>query len=81
MQDEGWRQEVPHLVCLEEVDGSRDVKLAGHKELDSRGLGDETSAVRLLPAAHLTQELLNRLEETHAWKTTEDQAAHWYIMN
>ena len=65
-QDERRRQEVPHLVCLEEVDGSQDVKLAGHKELDSRGLGDQTRAVRLLPAAHLTQELLHRLEHTHA---------------
>jgi len=56
--------EAPHLVRLEEFDGSGDVKLAGHQELDSRGLGDETGAVRLLHDPHLTQELLHRLEET-----------------
>lgn len=51
-----------YLVCLEEVDGSGDVKFAGHEKLNSCRLGDEPSTVRLLPATHLTQELLHSLE-------------------
>lgn len=54
-----------HLVRLEEFDGSGDVKLAGHQELDSRGLGDETGTMRLFLEPHLTQELLHRLGETN----------------
>lgn len=53
-----------YLVCLEKVNGSGDVKLAGHKKLYSCRLGDEPSTVRLLPAAHLTQELLHSLDKT-----------------
>lgn len=51
-----------YLVCLEEVDGSGDVKFAGHKKLYSCRLGDKPSTVRLLPTTHLTQELLHSLE-------------------
>lgn len=53
---------MPYLVCLEKIDGSGDVKLAGHKKLNSCRLRDEPSAVRLLPAPHLTQELLYSLK-------------------
>lgn len=53
-----------YLVCLEEVDGSGNIKLSGHKKLYSCRLGDEPSTLRLLPAMHLAQELLHSLEVT-----------------
>lgn len=51
-----------YLVCLEEVDGSGDIKFAGHEKLNSCRLGDEPSTVRLFPTTHLTQELLHSLD-------------------
>lgn len=52
-----------YLVCLEEFDGSGDIKLAGHKKLYSCRLGHEPSTVWLLPATHLTKELLHSLDK------------------
>lgn len=51
-----------YLVCLEEFDGSGNVKLAGHKKLYSCGLGHKPCTVWLLPATHFTQELLHSLD-------------------
>lgn len=50
-----------HLVCLEEFNGSGNIKLSCHKKLHSCWLGHQPCTVRLLPAAHHTQELLHCL--------------------
>lgn len=52
-----------YLVRLEEFNGSDDIKLSCPKKFHSCWLGHQPCIVWLLPAAHLTQELLYSLDK------------------
>lgn len=71
---------IPYLVILEEFDGSFDIKLSCPKKFHSCWLGHQPCTVWLLPAAHLTQELLHCLDkQTMRWccqKGEDDNGAN-----
>jgi len=53
-----------YLVSLEEVNGSGNIKLSCHEELNRCHLTDKICILRLFPTSQLSQKLLHRLAHT-----------------
>lgn len=61
----GERRSYP--VAVEELDGSEDVELAGHEELDGQFPGERRHSMLTGPLVDFLQKLPGRLKQTQMW--------------